>query len=771
MTTLSELVEDAKLAVRFFPDYVSHDVFDPAARGTREEDWRRDQFLGRGRFGTVWLERCLDDSDKVRAVKRVPRQSRSSHATDFTRELEAMIKFSQRKYARQFENLLGWYEDICSTYITMEYFPLGDLQSHLAVPLSEQEVQMIVYQVLQGLEQLHNNAFAHRDLKPENIFVVHTGPEWWIKIGDLGISKRVNQDTALRTRVGSPGYLAPEIVDQELYGTDTTPAEYTHAQLHELSAYVRGGEFPTSTLSEQGIGPEGQDFIRSLMTPAPKSRVIVQVALQDAWIKYHSQSSNSMPEQPTSRKRRLNDNGTDVGIYDPVGAEGPERSQEMAYTGLHSGLDCDVSRSWFGTNEWTTREATTRTLRDTTPLDGAIQTPHEPLAKPLTRANSMRVQPPQATRNKSTPSPSVQEPSEDNTLSIAGEAQHLAGLKLWRAQKPNKAEASFTKAFRERRRTLGLDHEHTLFSLHMITQCLLRQKKFTYAQQLLQRHCAKEQRTFGRLCELMITVCDNLASQLFPLRDYESATKMAFVLYAALDQKDTEQTKEEQLSCWNYAMCLYTQGRYSEAKVYCQSIRKQSARRHKPFYFKVRFLMALCEFQNGHFKDAEGMFRDLHHDQCHILGRCHDDTLITFHMLGCTYHEQQFYNTAHASFREIHITRVDVFGDRNADTTFSARCHRLSSKARHSSLEQRILRKGPPPPIPIHEPTLAWWEQLPGPQIDEPVRQAPYEEIIEMRSSHCASVLSMGDLRWLYNQCSQAGFFLTRERRDKPNLT
>jgi serine/threonine protein kinase len=64
-------------------------------------------------------------------------------------------------------NLFGWYEDIRSTYITMEYFPLGDLQSHLSGPLPETDVQVIVYQVLQGLEHLHNNGFAHRDLKPE----------------------------------------------------------------------------------------------------------------------------------------------------------------------------------------------------------------------------------------------------------------------------------------------------------------------------------------------------------------------------------------------------------------------------------------------------------------------------------------------------------------------------------------------------------------------------------------------------------------------------
>ncbi|KAL3492419.1 kinase-like domain-containing protein [Aspergillus germanicus] len=750
MTTLSELVEDAKLTVRFFPDYVSHEVFDPAVRGTREEKWRRDQFLGRGGFGTVWLERGLDDNDQVRAVKMVPRQSRSSHATiDFTRELEAM-------YARQFVNLFGWYEDIRSTYITMEYFPLGDLQSHLSSPMPESDVQVIIYQVLQGLEHLHNNEFAHRDLKPENIFVVQASPEWWIKIGDLGISKRVNQDTALRTRVGSPGYLAPEIVEQELYGSDATSVEYTHAvdvwalgvmthymltkllpfkQLHEFLAYARGGQFPMSALSEQGIGSEGQDFIRSLMTPAPKNRMDVGFALQNAWIKRHSQSSNTKPEQPPNGKHIVKASDSEAVTYDPVEAGRPRHSQKIAYAEQDSEPASDLSRSWFGTNEWTTREATARTLRGTMRSNGTLQRPN----KPLPTETSMEAQPLHSTRKlsapgaalletKPVPSESAQEPPEDKTISqldegktgstgaTPGEAQHLAGLRLWRIQKCDKAEAKFNEAYRIRTLLLGLYHEYTLYSLHMIVRCMLRQRKFSDARQLLQRHCVEEQKLLGHLGALTIAVCDHLARQLFEHKDYENAASMGFLLYRALDQKDTEQAKEEQLSRWNYAICLYRQRRYTEVKDLCQSIKKQSARRHEGFYFKVRFLMALCHFQYWHFiKDAQDMFRDLHHDQCNILGRSHHDTLMTLHMLGCVDHRQKNYNSAYMTFKEIYTARVKAFGERNAHTMFSASCHKLSSKAQLSTFRKR---EGSPPPIPIHEPTIAWWEQLPGPELD-----------------------------------------------------
>lgn len=39
------------------------------------------------------------------------------------------------------------------------------------------------------------------------------GPDWWVKVSDFGISKRVEEDlTALRTLTGALDFLAPEIL-------------------------------------------------------------------------------------------------------------------------------------------------------------------------------------------------------------------------------------------------------------------------------------------------------------------------------------------------------------------------------------------------------------------------------------------------------------------------------------------------------------------------------------------------------------------------------
>lgn len=51
----------------------------------------------------------------------------------------------------------------------MEFFEYGDLQSHLSQKpgtLPEPQVRQITYQLLEGLQFMHDNGFTHRDLKP-----------------------------------------------------------------------------------------------------------------------------------------------------------------------------------------------------------------------------------------------------------------------------------------------------------------------------------------------------------------------------------------------------------------------------------------------------------------------------------------------------------------------------------------------------------------------------------------------------------------------------
>jgi NIMA (never in mitosis gene a)-related kinase len=98
----------------------------------------------------------------------------------------------------------------------MEYANAGDMYHMLKEnkkkqkPWTEKEIWCFAYEILLGIEYLHSKNIIHRDIKTLNIFI---NEDKRIKLGDLGVSKIVNSMIPLQgTRVGTPLYLAPELI-------------------------------------------------------------------------------------------------------------------------------------------------------------------------------------------------------------------------------------------------------------------------------------------------------------------------------------------------------------------------------------------------------------------------------------------------------------------------------------------------------------------------------------------------------------------------------
>ncbi|CDW86555.1 phosphorylase b kinase gamma catalytic testis liver isoform [Stylonychia lemnae] len=67
-------------------------------------------------------------------------------------------------------------------------------------------------QLLQGLSTIHDAHILHRDLKLENILM--EDPLFLkIKIIDFGLACKKNEINKLNQRCGTPGYVAPEILN------------------------------------------------------------------------------------------------------------------------------------------------------------------------------------------------------------------------------------------------------------------------------------------------------------------------------------------------------------------------------------------------------------------------------------------------------------------------------------------------------------------------------------------------------------------------------
>lgn len=67
-------------------------------------------------------------------------------------------------------------------------------------------------EVLKGLYYLHNHGEIHRDLKSGNIFADKEGG---IFVGDFGVSASLKKGEKRKTFVGSPCWMAPEVIEQD----------------------------------------------------------------------------------------------------------------------------------------------------------------------------------------------------------------------------------------------------------------------------------------------------------------------------------------------------------------------------------------------------------------------------------------------------------------------------------------------------------------------------------------------------------------------------
>ena len=66
--------------------------------------------------------------------------------------------------------------------------------------------------LLKGLSHLNKHRVIHRDLKPENIMFRKPG-ETDLAICDFGLATHADEPEYLFVRCGTPGYVAPEIIN------------------------------------------------------------------------------------------------------------------------------------------------------------------------------------------------------------------------------------------------------------------------------------------------------------------------------------------------------------------------------------------------------------------------------------------------------------------------------------------------------------------------------------------------------------------------------
>ena len=72
---------------------------------------------------------------------------------------------------------------------------------------------MIIKQVIMAICCLHSLNIVHRNLQPENVLLVRDhGSDINLKLCGLGDAVKLDKDEMLHEKIGTPNYVAPEVL-------------------------------------------------------------------------------------------------------------------------------------------------------------------------------------------------------------------------------------------------------------------------------------------------------------------------------------------------------------------------------------------------------------------------------------------------------------------------------------------------------------------------------------------------------------------------------
>eukprot|EP00127_Corallochytrium_limacisporum_P000417 Clim_evm112s11 gene=Clim_evmTU112s11 len=224
----------------------------PTAPPARLEDYEELDVIGKGTFGKVCRIRCKHDN-QIYVWKVVQYGKMSSWEKKLlVSEVNLMRELEDEHIVKYYDRIIDKKSQIL--YIVMEYCAGGDLSQlikrhrYSGRRISETKIWSILYQMLLALRRIHSGTAGcpvlHRDLKPANIFLDATHTK--VKVGDFGLARKLERQDHARTFVGTPYYMSPEQVREQVYNAKADVWSLG-CLIYELAALKPPFDSPTGT--------------------------------------------------------------------------------------------------------------------------------------------------------------------------------------------------------------------------------------------------------------------------------------------------------------------------------------------------------------------------------------------------------------------------------------------------------------------------------------------------------------------------------------------
>ncbi|KAA8491558.1 Myosin light chain kinase A [Porphyridium purpureum] len=257
--------------------------------------------IGEGGFAVVKVGIDRETMTKY-AVKIVHKQLDDEHNMQFLhRELLIMKTINSPHVIRTFDV----FDSPRELYFVLEYMAAGTLHElyQKNKPFSEQQVSSVMFDILSGIKYLHSKRIVHRDLKLKNVLASNKEMPFNLKLADFGLSNFVGPTTTrkvvLKSQVGSPHYVAPEVLRDTVYGP-AVDLWSIGVMMHIMLSgkYPFAGKTIPETLEmvarahfrmrddwfPEQLSADAIDLLHKLLQEDPKKRITAADALQHPFI-------------------------------------------------------------------------------------------------------------------------------------------------------------------------------------------------------------------------------------------------------------------------------------------------------------------------------------------------------------------------------------------------------------------------------------------------------------------------------------------------------
>ncbi|XP_065320983.1 serine/threonine-protein kinase D1-like isoform X1 [Gordionus sp. m RMFG-2023] len=281
------------------------------------------EVLGSGQFGTVYggLNKKNGGPIAVKVIlkSRFPSQKES--------QLKNEVKILQTLSNPGVVNLDRMYESEEKIIVVMEKLAGDMLEMILNNPkglLSETVARFLVYQILIALRYLHNMNIVHCDLKPENVLLSSYIDFPQVKLCDFGFARIIGEKSFRRSIVGTPAYLAPEVLRNQGYNRSldmwsvgviiyvSLSGTFPFNEEEDINDQIQNAAFMYPHNTWENISNDARDLIDNLLRVKIRLRYSVNKCLMHPWLQNYTTWEHLRKLEQKVGKRYITDEIDDI---------------------------------------------------------------------------------------------------------------------------------------------------------------------------------------------------------------------------------------------------------------------------------------------------------------------------------------------------------------------------------------------------------------------------------------------------------------------------